>query len=158
MVVGKVVSVPPARAGADYFLTLRRMSNGEGDIVPRVGATGEPVAAAARVGMDEVGTPEIVREKTTRLTGGRLSCTLILERELTVEEIRRFFAVPSQDAPRAIDFQVEGRLIRYDCSADDEAKWRLAAQIFLVKSFRAAAPRRSTTDVRRRMGLPSLHN
>src|SRR5689334_20890334 len=107
MVVGKVVSVPPARAGADYFLTLRRMSNGEGDIVPRVGATGEPVAAAARVGMDEVGTPEIVREKTTRLTGGRLSCTLILERELTVEEIRRFFSVPSQDAPRAIDFQVE---------------------------------------------------
>jgi hypothetical protein len=135
------------------------MSN-RGDIVSGGKAIGGPVPAAARAReMDAVGTPEIVREKTTRLTGGRLACTLILERELTVEEIRRFYAVPSDDAPRAIDFQLEGRIVRYDCSAEDEAKWRLAAQIFLVKSFRAAAPvRRTTTDVRRRMGLPSLHN
>ena len=108
--------------------------------------------------MDEAKSPEIVREKTSRLTGGRLSCTLILERELTAEEIRRFHALPSDDTPRAVDFLVEGRLIRYDCLAEDEAKWRLAAQIFLVKSFRGVpAPRRSTVDVRRRMGLPSLH-
>ena len=46
---------------------------------------------------------------------------------------------------------------------DDEAKWRLCAQIYLVKSFRgaSAAPqnqaRRTTTDVRRRMGLHSLY-
>ena len=106
--------------------------------------------------MDEVGTPEIVREKTSRLTGGRLSCTLILERELTVEEIRRFYSVPSDDSPRAVEFQVDGRLVRYDCPTDDEAKWRLAAQIFLVKSFRAGTARRSSTDVRRRMGLPRL--
>jgi hypothetical protein len=107
--------------------------------------------------MGEVGAPEIVREKSSRLTGGRLSCTLILERELTADEIRRFYAVLSDDSPRATDFQLEGRLLRYDCTADDEAKWRLAAQIFLVKSFRAATARRTTTDVRRSMGLPSLH-
>ena len=108
--------------------------------------------------MGEVGAPEIIREKTSRLTGGRLSCTLILERELTVDEIRRFYAVAADDSPRAIDFQLEGRLLRYDCAVEEEAKWRLAAQIFLVKSFRAATPaRRTTTDVRRSMGLPSRH-
>jgi hypothetical protein len=122
--------------------------------------------------MDLVGPPEIVREKTSRLTGGRLACTLILERELTFDEIRRFYALPEGDSPRPIDFQLEGRLLRYDCAPDDEAKWRLSAQIYLVKSFRtaaspspvAAAPasasassRRPKTDVRRRMGLHSLH-
>ena len=108
--------------------------------------------------MDEAGPPEIVREKTTRLTGGRLACTLILERELTAEEIRRFYTVSGEDAPRPVDFQLEGRVLRYDCSTEDEAKWRLSAQIYLVKSFRAASPaRRTTTDVRRRMGLPSLY-
>lgn len=108
--------------------------------------------------MDETGAPEIVREKASRLTGGRLSCTLILERELSAEEIRRFYSVAGGDAPRPMDFQLEGRLLRYDCPPEDEAKWRLSAQIYLVKSFRAAAPaRRTTTDVRRRMGLPTLY-
>jgi hypothetical protein len=108
--------------------------------------------------MSETAPPEIVREKTSRLTGGRLSCTLILERELTAEEIRRFYSVASEGPPAPTEFQLEGRVIRYDCSPEDEAKWRLCAQIFLVKAFRAAAPaRRSTTDVRRRMGLPSLY-
>ena len=106
--------------------------------------------------MDDSGAPEIVREKTSRLTGGRLSCTLILERELTPEEIRRFYALAGDDTPRPFDFLVEGRLVRYDCPPEDEAKWRLSAQIYLVKSFRAAPSRRSTTDMRRRMGLPSL--
>jgi len=115
--------------------------------------------------LDVVGPPEIVREKTSRLTGGRLACTLILERELTTEEIRRFYSVSADDAPKPTDFQLEGRILRYDCAPDDEAKWRLSAQIYLVKAFRPATPppgppapgRRSTTDVRRRMGLHSLH-
>jgi hypothetical protein len=108
--------------------------------------------------MDEPGPPEIVREKTSRLTGGRLACTLILERELTPEEIRHFYSVASDEPPRPLEFQLEGRVLRYDCSVDDEAKWRLSAQIYLVKAFRAAAaPRRTTTDVRRRLGLPSLY-
>jgi hypothetical protein len=115
--------------------------------------------------LDVVGPPEIVREKTSRLTGGRLACTLILERELTAEEIRRFYSVAADDLPKPADFQVEGRILRYDCAPDDEAKWRLSAQIYLVKAFRSAPPppgppdpgRRSTTDVRRRLGLHSLY-
>jgi hypothetical protein len=108
--------------------------------------------------MDDSAPPEIVREKTSRLTGGRLACTLILERELTAEEIRRFYSVAAEESPRPMDYQLEGRILRYDCSPEDDAKWRLSAQIYLVKSFRAAASaRRSTTDMRRRMGLPSLH-
>ena len=107
--------------------------------------------------VDEADPPEIVREKSSRLTGGRLACTLILERELTLDEMRRFYAVVSTDVPRPVDFLLEGRLVRYDCAPEDEAKWRLAAQIYLVKSFRAAVPaRRTTTDVRRRLGLPSI--
>ena len=65
--------------------------------------------------VDEANPPEIVREKSSRLTGGRLACTLILERELTLEEMRRFYAVVSTDLPRPTDFFLEGRLVRYDC-------------------------------------------
>jgi hypothetical protein len=108
--------------------------------------------------MEATAPPEIVREKTSRLTGGRLSCTLILERELTGDEIRRFYSLASDDSPRPGDYQLQGRILRYDCALDEEAKWRLSAQIYLVKAFRVESPaRRTTTDVRRRLGLPTLY-
>src|SRR6266550_8740670 len=101
--------------------------------------------------MDGHRPPEVVRERVSRLGGERLSCALIFEREFSPEETARFYAVPADGLPAPANFEVESRVIRYDCPEDDEARWRLAAVIFLVKAFRQAPPRRQTsTDVRRR--------
>ncbi len=91
------------------------------------------------------------------MAGGRLICALVFDREFSAEEVSRFYAVASDPPPSPADFEVEGRVIRYDCPEEDEARWRLAAEIFLVKSFRAA-PRRLPldADVRRRFGLRPL--
>jgi hypothetical protein len=108
--------------------------------------------------MDGHHPPEVVRERVSRLGGERLSCALIFEREFSPEEIARFYGVQAEGSPAPADFEIESRVIRYDCPEADEARWRLAAEIFLVKAFREAPPRRQTsTDVRRRMGLHSLY-
>lgn len=107
--------------------------------------------------MDSPRPPEVVRERVSRVVGDRLSCALIFEREFTPEEIARFRALPAYETPAPADFEIGGRVLRYECLEADEARWRLAAQIFLVKSFRAATPRLHTSsDVRRRMGLTPL--
>jgi hypothetical protein len=69
---------------------------------------------------------------------GRVSCALIFDREFSREEIARFYFVPSDQRPAAMDFDVAGRVIAWECRREDEARWRLALEIFLVKSFRAA--------------------
>ena len=60
------------------------------------------------------------------------------------DEVSRFYAERTDEPPAGADFEVEGRVIRYECSLADEAKWRLAAEILLVKSFRSARARRPT--------------
>jgi hypothetical protein len=107
--------------------------------------------------MDGPHPPEVVRERVSRVAGNRLSCALIFEREFTPEEVARFRTLPGGTTPLPREFELEGRVLRYECLDADEAQWRLAAQIYLVKSFRAAPPRRSTaTDLRRRMGLAPI--
>ena len=102
--------------------------------------------------------PEVVREKVSRLGAGRLSCALIFDRELGREEIQRFYAQEQEATPRPVDFELEGRVLRYECDEADEARWRLAAEIFLVKSFREGPKRRTTeTDARLRRGMRPLH-
>lgn len=105
--------------------------------------------------MDGPRPPEIVRERISRLGADRLSCALIFAREFSPEEIDRFRALRSDVHPLPSDFEMEGRVLRYECLEFDEARWRLAAEIFLVKAFRASR-RTGDTDIRRRMGLPPL--
>ena len=102
--------------------------------------------------------PEVVREKISRSGEGRLSCVLIFDREFQREEVVRFYALLSDAPPAPMDFEIGGRIMRYDCTEADEARWRLAAEIFLVKSFRSAPKRRpSDSDSRLKLGLRPLH-
>lgn len=92
--------------------------------------------------------PEVVRERADLLPGARASCALILDRELTREEIARFYLVEPTERPYPMDFDVAGRVIAWECRRDEAERWRLALEIFLVKSFRGetrdAAGRRSS--------------
>ncbi len=107
--------------------------------------------------METLHRPEVVRERVSRTAEGRLSCALIFDREFEREEVARFYALQGEKTPAPADFEIAGRVLRYDCSEADEAEWRLAAEIFLVKSSRAA-PKRQTidSDARRRFGLRPL--
>ena len=80
--------------------------------------------------------PEVVRERADLLPGGRASCALILDRELTRDEIARFYLVEASGRPFPMDFDVAGRVIAWECGRDEAERWRLALEIFLVKSFR----------------------
>ena len=97
--------------------------------------------------------PEAVRERVDRLGGGRLACAVIFDREFTPEEVRRIAARPGDAGPAASDFRFEGRVVRYECSEADEARWRLALEILLVKALRERRESRPTGDLRARMGL-----
>ena len=72
---------------------------------------------------------------------GRVSCAVILDRELSRDEVTRFYFLESDRRPAPMDFDVAGRVIAWECPREDEARWRLALEIFLVKSFRAEVPR-----------------
>jgi hypothetical protein len=93
--------------------------------------------------------PEVVREKVSRVREGRFACALIFDREFSAEEIARFRTLRSEEAPGPGDFEISGRVIRYDCPEAEEARWRLAAEILLVRSFREAPGRPSPLDGRR---------
>jgi hypothetical protein len=107
--------------------------------------------------MEATKSPEVVREKVSRVGAGRLSCALIFDREFEPDEIRRFYSLSRDASPMPGDFDVQGRVLRYECAEADEAKWRLAAEILLVKSFREDAKLPSVPDARARRGLRPLH-
>lgn len=104
------------------------------------------------------GPPQVVREKISRLTGTRIAVALVCDRDFTSEELGCFYRLASDSEPRPGDFQIESRIVRYECEADDEPKWRLAFEIFLVKSTRTepASPR-STGGTRNLAGMRRLH-
>jgi hypothetical protein len=81
--------------------------------------------------------PEVVRERSDRLAGGLVSCAVIFDRELTRDEIAGFYMVESNGRPAPMDFELAGRVIAWECRREDETRWRLSLEIFLVKSFRS---------------------
>ncbi len=83
--------------------------------------------------------PEVVREKVDALPGGRVSAAVIFDRELSREEIAKFYLVEAAERPYPMDFDVSGRVISWECRSDEAARWRLTVEIFLVKSFRGDA-------------------
>lgn len=97
-----------------------------------------------------------MREKITRLTESRVSCALVLDREFSSEELTRFYRLPDTGRPTSLDFFIEGRVARYECDREDEAKWRLAFEIFLVKACRPPDPEKPR-DLRERFGFRRLH-
>lgn len=82
--------------------------------------------------------PEVVRERLSRLGHGRVSGTLIFDREFSGREVSRFYAVRNGGELGPGDFQLAGRVLQYECPEADEPRWRLAAEILLVKCFGAA--------------------
>jgi hypothetical protein len=83
---------------------------------------------------------------------------LVCNRDFSAEELARFYRLSSEDRPRAGDFQIEGRVVRYECEADEEPKWRLAFEIFLVKTARpVSASARQSTGIRNAAGLRKLY-
>jgi hypothetical protein len=83
--------------------------------------------------------PEVVREKVSRIGGGGFACALIFDREFSPEEVARFRSSGSDGKPCAAEFEISGRVIRYECPEEEEARWRLAAEIFLVRAFAEGA-------------------
>ena len=105
------------------------------------------------------GPPQVVREKISRLTGSRVSAALVCDRDFSADELARFRRIETTDIPGPADFQIEGRVVRYECEAAEEPKWRLAFEIFLVKTGRTASTStpRPSTGIRNRAGLRKLH-
>ena len=63
-----------------------------------------------------------------------------------------------KEPPGPRDFVFEGRVVRYDCMPEEEAKWRLAFEIFFVKAFRSVNRETfSDSGIRKRAGLRKLH-
>ena len=96
------------------------------------------------------GPPEVVRERVDSLPGGRVSGAVIFDRELTREEIARFYLVRAESRPYPMDFDAAGRVIAWECRRDEEDRWRLALEILLVKSFRGGARSPAKPESRRR--------
>ena len=105
---------------------------------------------------------EVQRQKNDRLGGGNVSCAIVFDREFTGEEMRRFYLLTSEDDPKPLAFTFDGRVVRYVCPEEDEPKWRLALEIYVVKTFRQTTEVPKThpaghRDTRTRMGMRKLH-
>ncbi len=96
--------------------------------------------------------PEVVRERVDAVGPGLVSCAVILDRELSRDEIAGFYLVESRERPAPMDFDLAGRVVAWECRREDEARWRLALEIFLVKSFRRGAPAEPASAPRGRSG------
>jgi len=104
--------------------------------------------------------PGVIRERISRLTGSRVSTALVFDRDLGADELASFSSLPPDGDPRPSDFVFEARVVRYECEADDAAKWRLALEIYLVKALRnlpASRPRPRSTGIRDRAHFRKLH-
>jgi hypothetical protein len=104
---------------------------------------------------------EVQRQKSDRLAGGKVACAIVFDREFTEEEKRRFFLIPAEEPPEPLDFSFDGRVVRFVAPEEDEPRWRLALEIFLVKTFRQTTevpkPPGGKRDTRTKLGLRKLH-
>ncbi len=105
---------------------------------------------------------EVQRQKSDRLAGGKVACAIVFDREFTEEEKRRFFLIPAAELPGPFEFSFDGRVVRYVSPEEDEPRWRLALEIFLVKTFRQTtdAPKPKPggkRETRAKLGLRKLH-
>ena len=83
-----------------------------------------------------------------------MSGTLIFDREFSGREVSRFYALRSDGELNPGDFQVAGRVLQYECPEADEPRWRLAAEIYLVKCFQGKTAARAATPGPRRPDPP----
>ena len=65
-------------------------------------------------------SPEVVREKLSRLGDGRVAGALIFDREFSGREVSRFYALRSDGELNPSDFQLAGRVLQYECRESDE--------------------------------------
>ena len=87
-----------------------------------------------------------------------MSCAVVFDREFSPEEVARFRRLVPEREPLPSRFAFEGRVVRYDCSEEEEALWRLGLEILLVKAFRESRPGRGAGGgIRDAMGLRRLH-
>ena len=117
------------------------------------GGTGRS-ATRGPVAGESARSPEVVREKLSHLGDGRVSGTLIFDREFSGREVSRFYAQRSDGDLNPGDFQVAGRVLQYECPEADEPRWRLAAQIYIVKCFQTKGPARASEPQRRDPARP----
>ncbi|HEX7253161.1 MAG TPA: hypothetical protein VF376_09790 [Thermoanaerobaculia bacterium] len=105
------------------------------------------------------GIPQVVREKVSRLTGSRVSVALVCDRDFSSDELAGFRRLQSGEKPDSADFSIEGRIVRYECEADEEPKWRLGFEILLVKMARSVPKPvpRTSAGIRTQAGLRKLH-
>jgi len=105
-----------------------------------------------------VGPPVVVRQKITRLTEGRISTVLVLDRDLSTEELSAFYRQASIGRPAPLDYSIEGRVVRYECEAEEDSRWRVTFEVGLAKVCRARDDRRTRdSQTRTRMGYRKLH-
>jgi hypothetical protein len=104
------------------------------------------------------GPPVVVRQKLTRLTEGRVSIVLVLDRDFSTEELSAFYRQGSIGRPAPLDYSIEGRVVRYECESEEESKWRLTFESGLAKSCRPREDRKTRdSQTRTRMGYRKLH-
>jgi hypothetical protein len=108
--------------------------------------------------MEKSQIPGVARERVSRLTGSRVAVAIVFDRDIEASERDNFYRLSTSDTPVPEDFSIEGRVIRYECEAEEADKWRLALEIYLVKAFRTppTSPRRET-GIRARAGFRKLH-
>jgi hypothetical protein len=115
----------------------------------------------AEIIMTEHRPPAVVRERTSRLTGSRIAIALVFDRDLTPEERASFSRVPAGGTPAPSEFEIDGRMVRYECEAEEAERWRLAFEIYLVKAFRSLAPappaHRPSKGIREGAGFRKLY-
>jgi hypothetical protein len=110
--------------------------------------------------MTEQRRPVVVRERISRLTGSRIATALVFDRDFTPEEQATFSRLAHEAKPEPGDFEISGRMVRYECEAEEAERWRLAVEIYTVKACRPAEifhSSRSSDGFREKAGFRKLH-
>jgi hypothetical protein len=107
--------------------------------------------------MTERRPPAVVRERISRLTGSRIATALVFDRDFTPEEQAAFSRLAAEGKPEPGDFEIDGRMVRYECEAEEAERWRLAVEIYTVKACRPAEIFHSAEGFRAKSGFRKLH-